>query len=224
MRRAYYDHEPAYQRIAAAGGRGWDDREWGAGQDSYDALEKFLASRACPAPGRAIDLGCGGGPGAIRLAQRGFATTGVDFAPTAVAIARANAAAAGVDIAFAVADCLDLRQFAGGSFDLAVDNHTLHCILGADRRRFLAEAARLLAPGGAIFSESMSAEGSPDFVALGVDPSTRIDRHRTRYWARREELLEEFRLAGLDVLDVRARSQPERPNPGDTLVVIARKP
>src|SRR5690606_13454934 len=82
MAGAYYDHEGAYRRIAAAGGRGWDDRDGGGGASagSYEALDEFLASSLCPAASstaRAIDLGCGGGQGAIRLAQRGFAVTGV---------------------------------------------------------------------------------------------------------------------------------------------------
>jgi SAM-dependent methyltransferase len=239
MRRTYYDHEPVYQRLAAAGGMGWDDRAGvggvgGGGAGSYEALGRFLASGLCPAAPaaggaiRAIDLGCGGGQGAILLARRGFQVTGVDFAPTAVALGRANAAAARVEATFAVADCLDLSELApggaaGGSFALAVDNHTLHCLIGDDRRRYLAGAARLLAPGGTLFCETMSAEGMPDFGALGVDPVSRMDRHRTRYWVGRDELLAELAACGLDVADVQSRRQRDRPDPGDLLVVVARK-
>jgi hypothetical protein len=52
---------------------------------------------------------------------------------------------------------------------------------------------------------------------------SRVDRHRTRYWVGRDELLAEFAASGLDVVDVQARQQPERPDPGDLLVVVARK-
>lgn len=230
MRRAYYDHEPAYRELAAAGGRGWDDRRGGGGacDGSHDGLGAFLASDLCPAraPGattRAIDLGCGGGQGAILLARRGFQVTGVDFAPTAIELARRNAARAQVAAEFRVADCLDLSGFASGSFALAVDNHTLHCLIGDDRRRYLAEVERVLARGGVFFCETMSAEGTPDFAALGVDPVSRVDGYHTRYWVLRDELLGEIAAAGLDVVDVRARRQRERPDPGDLLVVVGRK-
>ena len=57
------------------------------------------------------------------------------------------------------------------SCDLAVDNHVLHCIICDDRARFLLEVARVLRPGGLLFSESMSREGPVDFEQLGFDPN-----------------------------------------------------
>lgn len=223
MRRTYYDHEEAYRRILAAGGRGWDDLDHAGRGDSYDALDGFLSSPLCPDPrgARAIDLGCGGGQAAMRLARRGFLTTGVDFSPTAIRMARENAAERGLRLALRVADCLDLSGFETASFDLAVDNHTLHCILGDDRARFLAEAVRILKPGGTLFCETMTAEGKPDLARMNVDPLTRVDAHRTRYWVKRSELVEELSEAGFVVRDIRARRQPDDPYPGDTLAVVA---
>lgn len=228
MSRPYYDHEPAYRRIHAANGKGWDDLTSAgtAGSDSYDALDGFLASAwrpAAHATSRAIDLGCGGGQGSLRLARCGFRTTGVDFSPTAIDLAKRNSAKAGIDVAFHVADCLDMRGFARASFDLAVDNHTLHCLLGGDRARFLQQAAHLLRPGGLLFSETMSCEGRPDFAGLGVDPVTRTNAAGNRYWVGRDELLGEFESAGFEVLRVDARSQPDRPDPGHTLVTIVQR-
>ena len=37
------------------------------------------------APGRALDIGCGTGTDALYLAGRGWDTTGIDFAPEAIA-------------------------------------------------------------------------------------------------------------------------------------------
>lgn len=151
MRRTYYDHEPAYQRIQAAGGGGWDDLSGAA--DSYDALAAFLASPLRPTPGaQALDLGCGGGQSSILLARAGCRTTGIDYSPTAISMAAANALEAGLQIRFLAGDCLDLSRFADHTFDLAADNHTLHCIIGPDRAVFLREAARILKPGGILFS------------------------------------------------------------------------
>jgi hypothetical protein len=67
-RRVYYDHEPAYRKIAAKGGRAWDDLHSGVSAGSYAAFEAFLRSAFIPAPGptvTALDLGCGGGQAAI---------------------------------------------------------------------------------------------------------------------------------------------------------------
>ena len=47
-------------------------------------------------PGRALDLGCGEGGDAVWLARHGWAVTGVDLSPTAVARGRRAAAEAGV--------------------------------------------------------------------------------------------------------------------------------
>lgn len=227
MRRTYYDHEDAYRKIRAAGGRGWDDLSPGASNNSYAALDDFLASPYCPNAGssssvaRAIDLGCGGGQATIRLAQHGLQTTGVDFSPTAIALAQSNAAELTLAIEFHVADCLNLALIPSHTFDLAVDNHTLHCMIGDDRHRFLTEVARVLKPGGIFFSETMSAEGSPDFKALGINPITRIDHHRTRYWVTRSELAREIEASGFTIKTIIARPQPDTPCPGDTLVTVA---
>lgn len=226
MRRVYYDHEPAYARIRSAGGRGWDDlpgRRGDAASDSYAALIAFLDSPWRPRGGRAIDLGCGGGQGSRWLARAGFDVVGVDFSPTAIAMARENAARWRVQARFEVADCLHLADLGDATFDLAVDNHTLHCLIGVDRGRFWREAARVLKPGGVLFSESMTAEGSPDFQALGVDPSTRVDAHHARYWAHWSELVAEAAAAGLTPVAHQRRPQPDRPDPGLTIASVWRR-
>ncbi len=221
MRRTYYDHEPAYRQIKDAGGRGWDDLHPQPATGSYDALEAFLAGRKLT-DSRAIDLGCGGGQASIRLARAGFGVLGVDFSPTAVELAKANAAKESADAEFLVADCLSMPEIPSDAFDLAIDNHTLHCIIGPDdRRRFLAEARRVLGPGGILFSETMSAEGEPDFEQLAVDPKSRVDEHLTRYWVLRDELRTELAEAGFEVRSMSLCPQPERPNPGCTITTVA---
>lgn len=196
MKRTYYDHEPAYQRIAAAGGSGWDDLFPDQVGDSYSALDAFLASPLAPTSGRALDLGCGGGQVSRRLAARGFTVTGVDFSPTAIALARAHTSEPGVE--YIEGDCLQLA-LADESYDLVIDNHVLHCVIGDDRGRFLREVARVLRDGGVFFSSTMSREGDLDVEKLSVDPATFVSRNGNRYWTSRAELDDELQRAGFEI-------------------------
>lgn len=225
-RRTYYDHELVYRRIAEKGGRGWDDRVGPADQGSYCALDWFLSSGFCPNRPhglKALDLGCGGGQVALRLALMGFQVTGIDFSETAIELAKRNATDEGLAIDFAVGDCLDLSQIDDGEFDIVVDNHVLHCLIGPeDRGAFLKTARRVLKAGGIFFSETMSAEGTIDMAALGINPSTRIDTHHSRYWVTVGELQSEFDFAGWETLHRELRSQSDHPSAGDTIVTVAR--
>jgi SAM-dependent methyltransferase len=217
--RPYYDHEAAYARIAAAGGSGWDDLFLDQSFDSYGALQRFLGSSFAPVHARAIDLGCGGGQAARRLAERGYDVIGVDFSETAIALARAHVVHE--TVCFFRGDCLALETLADGSFDLAVDNHVLHCLIGDDRARFLDEVARLLRPGGILFSETMSREGDLDPTKLEIDPATFVSRSGKRYWTTRPELDAALTRARFEVIfrESHAAGRGE----GQNLVTYARR-
>jgi SAM-dependent methyltransferase len=210
--------------IVDAGGTGWDDLPTlpGPQTESYVALDAFLASPfATPGVGAtagvALDLGCGGGQASMKLAAHGYRVVGVDFAPTAIELARRNAPA----LEFVVGDCLAL-ELPAASFDLAVDNHALHCIIGADRARFLREAARMLRPGGLLFTDTMSREGEIDWDLYSFDPTTFISKHGNRYLVGEAELDGELAAAGFDVVfrETRPNSTPRF---GPMLVRVAMK-
>jgi SAM-dependent methyltransferase len=97
-------------------------------------------------PGRALDLGCGTGTNALTLTRRGWQVTGVDFVPAAIRKARAKAAAAGLAIDFYAADVTAL-DFLPGPFDYGLDIGCLTSFSPAQRARYAAHLARLLAPG-----------------------------------------------------------------------------
>ena len=68
-------------------------------------------------PGRAIDLGCGGGGDAIWLASQGWTVTGVDISQVAIDGAAKTARERDVDVDWICADFVDQPPTDGG-FDL----------------------------------------------------------------------------------------------------------
>jgi SAM-dependent methyltransferase len=104
---------------------------------------------------RAIDLGCGSGGVAVRLAEAGFDVTGVDFSPVAIRKARAAAAAGGLGedrIRFFEGD-LTASAIPGviGPFDLLVDYGTLDDLPDDGRQAMAALVASHARPGGRLF-------------------------------------------------------------------------
>jgi hypothetical protein len=103
-----------------------------------------------------------------------------------------------------------------------VDNHVLHCLIGAaDRTAFLGSTYRVLKPGGILFSETMSCEGAFDAEAMGADPATRIARNQTRYWVSRSELTSELEAAGFRILHQALRGLTDVPKVDPAIVTYA---
>jgi ubiquinone/menaquinone biosynthesis C-methylase UbiE len=118
-------------------------------------LRRFLQF----APGdRVIDLGCGSGRSILWNAASGAAFTGVDVSPFFAHEARATA-----DLALA-----DLRQlpFADGAFTKAYALDVLEHLSPEALDAMLAEAARVLAPGGALVVYSHVRKNAP--IAKGL--------------------------------------------------------
>ncbi|HEX5898992.1 MAG TPA: class I SAM-dependent methyltransferase, partial [Solirubrobacteraceae bacterium] len=98
------------------------------------------------APGApVVDVGCGTGTLAIALARGGAEVIGVDGDPEMLALARAKAGAEAVQWREGPATALAL---AGESADRVVMSLLLHHLDADAKRAALAEAARVLRPGG----------------------------------------------------------------------------
>jgi SAM-dependent methyltransferase len=103
-----------------------------------------------------LDLGCGLGSELAHLAQCGVAlTVGVDRSVAALQRARRLHPA----VACVQADVLGL-PFAQAGFDVVLDRGCFHYLRTADRRRYAAEAWRVLGPGGRfLLRASLYAQG-----------------------------------------------------------------
>ena len=76
--------------------------------EQISALFDREADGRRPPYGQALDLGCGSGAWAVRLAQRGWQVTGVDFVPKALRRARKRARIAGVEVRLVQGDVTGL--------------------------------------------------------------------------------------------------------------------
>ncbi|ORW50754.1 SAM-dependent methyltransferase [Mycobacterium paraense] len=138
--------------------RRWDERYAARGVPPADAVAppELLARHAkeVPTAGRALDLACGPGYGAVWLARRGLDVRGVDVSPVAIDQAREVARLAGVGdrCRFEVFD-LDDGLPPGPPVDVIL------CHKFRDRRLDAAIIERL-APGGLLAIAALSEVGA----------------------------------------------------------------
>jgi len=104
----------------AAYDRAWKNR----GNDCVDENDAMLFLNALPRPGSVLDVGCGAGGLAIRLAQAGHRVTGMDVSEQALHIAREAGRNAGLPIEWR-AGFAEQLPFPDKSFDYLVSAHTL---------------------------------------------------------------------------------------------------
>ena len=109
-------------------------------------LDAWLAGRRPPVGGTAVQVGCGLGADAERLASLGWRTTAFDVSPTAVAVAKERHPDTEVD--YRVANLFDLP--AGWRFDLVVEIFTVQALPLSERTAATAAVRRLVAPGGTL--------------------------------------------------------------------------
>lgn len=110
----------------------------------------WIESCAPPAThSRVLDLGCGPGLYAARLARCGYSVTGIDVSPASLAYAKSHSEAEGLNIEYIEGDYLNTAL--GGPYDASL---MAYCDYGAlspdERRRLLETLHRVLRPGGVL--------------------------------------------------------------------------
>lgn len=139
--------------------------EWWRPGGAFAMLHWLAAARAAMVPPASrdgavlVDLGCGGGLLAPHLAAKGYRHIGVDL----VASALAQAAQHGVIPVRADVRTVPLRDACA---DVVSAGELLEHV--TDPRRVLAEACRLLRPGGLLVLDTIAATRLARFVAVTV--------------------------------------------------------
>lgn len=135
-----------YRRIGESGRRHTARKPFGDEQCAQYLLHAAVVLTLLPPPpARVVELGCGSGWLSVILAEQGYAVTGVDISPEAIALANAHRDARGVgSVSFQVADYEELRL--GPMADCVLFHDALHHSESEEAALRAAYAA--LAPGG----------------------------------------------------------------------------
>jgi 2-polyprenyl-3-methyl-5-hydroxy-6-metoxy-1,4-benzoquinol methylase len=215
-----------YRKFRERGGNGWNDEQ----AESYQEMLHFISPELPPVghdnPLETLEIGCGAGNFSLLLAEQGFQVTGVDISPTAIEWASERAKAVCKDVSFRVDNVLDLGTCGDETFDLVVDGHCLHCIIGEDRASCLAAVWRVLKPGGSFVVLTMCGEVTNQRMLNSFDPDKKVTLYQgqpTRYIGDVGSIASEITSAGFVAETVRV--VPRKDNDDlDNLIVRARKP
>ena len=105
-----------------------------------------------------LELGCGTGNDAARLAGEGYSVTAVDLSGEAIRQARARF---GSLARFLVADMTRRLPFPDGSFDAVMSNVAMHMFPDNETRAVFTQAGRLVRAGGLFAFHVNSLEDRP---------------------------------------------------------------
>jgi arsenite methyltransferase len=167
-----------------------------------------------------LDLGSGAGADVLISARRvGTAgkAIGLDMTDEMLELARANASEAGAGNVEFVKGYIEDIPLADGSVDVVISKCVIN--LAADKRKVLAEAARVLRPGGRFAVTDVIAD--PD-----MDDATRADMEQWTGCVAGALTREEFEaaLAGAGLMDVEIRETHRVHEHATSAIVRARKP
>jgi ubiquinone/menaquinone biosynthesis C-methylase UbiE len=166
-----------------------------------------------------LDLGCGSGNDALRLARTGMRVIGLDVSLSAVNRAQDRANAEGLNAQFVQADMSQGLTFRSGRFDGVLANLSLHYFSWEQTRSIVAEVGRVLKPGGVFVLHLNSEREGEKRRAKGVameplEPGLyrEGDGITRRYFSvqQLEELLKDWRVELLELLRIEnTRGKPK---------------
>jgi SAM-dependent methyltransferase len=180
--------------------------------DIHDALVDAVD----PQPGEAVlDVACGTGGVAERVARREARVTGIDFAPPLVATARSRARDAGLDIRYDVGDA-EALPYEEASFDVVVS--AFGHMFAPDHRAAASELARVCRPGGRLGLACWTPEGGiGDMFRMvaSFQPAPPPNVPSPLEWGRQEHQQE--LLADAFELEIAERESPQLGESGEQI-------
>jgi SAM-dependent methyltransferase len=215
---AYYECGEEQERLTASGG---GRLEWAR---TWELLERFLP----PPPAVVLDVGGGPGGYAVPLALAGYEVHLVDAVPLHVRQAEQAASVACVRLASAtVGDARSLAAADDSADAVLLLGPLYHLLEGSERAHALAEAGRVLRPGGILLAAAISRFASlydglrrgwavdhPGIVDSGLhtgthrNPDALAGRFTTAHVARPAELAAEVESAGFEPVTLLAVEGP----------------
>ena len=160
-----------------------------------------VIAESSPSKGHAaVDLGCGSGQLALRLAPEVASVIAVDISEAMIELLRQSASDDGVTNVTAVASAMEDFDLAPSSVDLVVSSYALHHLHDSDKQVVVNKAAQWLRPGGRlVIGDMMFGRGANArdraiiaskvrvFLTMGPGGWWRIVKNAGRYLFRTQE-------------------------------------
>lgn len=195
-----------FQQLRESG----DDLDWGGRW-----IDPFLVPFRQARVRTILELGCGTGNDAARLADEGYAVTALDFSGEAVSRARSRF---GARVGFVVADIAAPLPFPTGGFDAVMSNVALHMFSDDVTRSVFAEIARVVRADGlfvfhvnALEDRPLREQGRPGAVELEKDYVLERSGQTMHYFSADylRELLRPWREVHLEPIEITHRDTGE---------------
>jgi SAM-dependent methyltransferase len=180
-----------------------EDLDWGGRW-----IEPFLPPLRQVDARSILELGCGTGNDAARLAREGYAVTAIDLSAEAIEQARPRF---GSRVEFLVADMALPLPFRDGSFDAVMANVALHMFPDDVTRSLFAEVRRVVCDGGlfafhvnALEDRSLRARRRPVRRELEENYVLEEAGQTMRFFSEDylRELLEDWSAIGLEPIEI----------------------
>ena len=198
------DSNAEYIRLKKAGHAGWGGEGFSFRRDGWSRMvARFLSDNVLPKPpAHLLELGCGNGMVSGLFARHGYTVNGIELSEEALLWARETFDAAGLAGLFRQGDVCAMPFYSDDRFDAVIDGNCLHCLIGVDRSKCLAEVRRILRPNGLFLGSSMCGEPKSEDVRARFDQQIQClvengQPYRTLKPA--EEIIKEVQKAGFHV-------------------------